>query len=881
MTDNHRPTAPIRLADYRPPAFLIDRVELQFDLDFAETLVSADLHFRRNPAAAGRPALRLDGEDLDLRAIALDGRPLAANEYATDPRGLTVAAVPDQGVLHTRVAIAPSRNTRLEGLYQSGEFLTTQCEAEGFRRITYFPDRPDVMARYTVTLNADRERFPVLLSNGNPKASGELGDGRHFARWVDPWPKPSYLFALVAGRLAHREDHFTTCEGRQVRLCIYAEDSAIGRCQHAMASLKRAMRWDELQFGRAYDLDVFNIVATFDFNMGAMENKGLNIFNAKGIVADPATATDADLAYVEAVVAHEYFHNWTGNRITCRDWFQLSLKEGLTVYRDQAFSADMGSRVVKRIDDVRRLRAVQFIEDAGPFAHPVRPSEYVEINNFYTATVYEKGAQVVRLYHTLLGHDGFRRGMDRYFERFDGQAVTVDDFRAAMAEANGRDLAFLLPWYSQAGTPELTVREHYDAARAHYRLDFSQHTAATPGQASKQPLPIPVRLQLYGANGAALPLRLIDEPAAVGEQRVLLLGTEAASFTFADMAEPPVPSLLQDFSAPVRLRFDEPAERYAFRLAHDQDPFNRWEASQTLAERLILKRYAGSALADQSELAIYADALERLLAADHRDPALIAECLDLPDEAYLAERLPSVDPLRLFAARRELGAWLGARFADRLLQLRRELAEPARGDYHAAATAARRLRGRALHLLMAADPGAHAPAAFEQFAQASTMTERMAALVALVHAGAETATPALKQFYREHQSDPLLIDKWLSVQATNPGPATLARVQALSEHPAFSWQNPNKVRALIGAFVQGNRPGFHAADGGGYRLLSAAVARLDRINPQIAARLLAAFNGWRRLEPGRQGQMRAELEQLAQLPGLSSDCAEIIQRALA
>ncbi len=881
MTRTDSPTAPIRLADYQPPAFLIDRVELQFDLDFAETLVSARLHFRRNPAASGKSPLRLFGEDLRLIELRLDGRKLTDGEYQQDEQGLLLADLPDQGVLGTRVAIAPKRNTRLEGLYQSGDFLTTQCEAEGFRRITYFPDRPDVMARYTVTLNADRERFPVLLSNGNPQASGELGDGRHFARWVDPWPKPSYLFALVAGRLAHREDHFTTCEGRRVRLRIYAEDSAIERCQHAMDSLKRAMRWDEQQFGRAYDLDVFNIVATFDFNMGAMENKGLNIFNAKGIVADPATATDADLAYVEAVVAHEYFHNWTGNRITCRDWFQLSLKEGLTVYRDQEFSADMGSRVVKRIDDVRRLRTVQFVEDAGPFAHPVRPSEYVEINNFYTATVYEKGAQVVRLYHTLLGHDGFRRGMDRYFERFDGQAVTVDDFRAAMAEANGRDLEFLRPWYTEAGTPEVRVSEHYDPARAEYRLDFSQHTPATPGQASKQPVPIPLRMQLYGADGAALPLRLLDEPVAAGEQRVLLLGSASASFTFADISEPPVPSLLQDFSAPVRLRFEEPARRAAFRLAHDQDPFNRWEAAQNLAERLILARYTGTALASQPELAIYAEALARLLSAEARDPALIAECLDLPDEAYLAERLQKVDPLTLFAARRALSAWLGTNFSERLQELRHELAVAAGGGYTAAATAARRLRGRALHLLMAADPAAYAPAALEQFEQAGTMTERLAALVALVHTGAETAAPALEHFYRQHRSDPLLIDKWLSVQASNPGPGTLARVQALSEHPAFSWQNPNKVRALIGAFVQANRPGFHAADGSGYQLLGQAVARLDRINPQIAARLLAAFNGWRRLEPTRQALMRTELSRLAQLPGRSSDCAEIIQRALA
>ena len=881
MPQSESPNAAVRLADYRPPVFLIDRVELQFDLDFHETEVASELHFRRNPAGSGLGPLWLDGEDLRLIEVRLDGRLLDRAEYQLDAHGLSILAPPEQGVLSTRVMIAPNRNTRLEGLYQSGDFLTTQCEAEGFRRITYFPDRPDVMARYAVTLRADRERFPVLLSNGNPQEQGEISGGRHFARWVDPWPKPCYLFALVAGRLASREAEFTTSEGRRVRLCIYAEERAIDRCQHAMASLQRAMRWDEQQFGRAYDLDVFNIVATFDFNMGAMENKGLNIFNAKGIVADPLTATDTDLAYVEAVVAHEYFHNWTGNRITCRDWFQLSLKEGLTVYRDQEFSADMGSRVVKRIDDVRRLRSVQFVEDSGPFAHPVRPDEYLQINNFYTTTIYEKGAQVVRLYHTLLGHDGFRRGMDRYFERFDGQAVTVDDFRAAMAEANGRNLDLLLPWYTQAGTPELSVSEHYDAARAEYRLDFSQRTPATPGQPHKQPLPIPVRMQLYRPDGQPLPLRLREESTALGTERVLLLTAAEQSFTFADIAAAPVPSLLQDFSAPVRLLFDEAAERLAFRLANDQDPFNRWQAAETLAERLILARYADRAYESQGELTIYASALERLLAAENSDPALVAECLDLPDEAELGERLSAVDPLALYAARRELAAWLGTRFAEPLQRLRQRLEPDARGGYTAAAAAARRLRGRALQLLMAADTAGHQKGALAQFEQAPTMTERLAALVALVHGDAAAAAGALARFYEEFKSDPLLIDKWLSVQASNPNPGTRERVLELCQHPAFRWQNPNKVRALIGAFVQTNRPGFHAADGSGYRLLGSAVARLDRINPQIAARLLAAFNGWRRLEPKRQALMQAQLVELSQQGALSRDCAEIIERALA
>lgn len=881
MTRTQPDRAPTRLADYQPPAFLIDQVALTFDLAFARTLVHSEIQFRRNPAAAAATPLRLHGEDLELLTIAIDGRALGDDEYAIAEGVLEIAKAPAAGVLSTQVAIAPNHNSRLQGLYQSGEFLTTQCEAEGFRRITYFADRPDVMARYTVTLRADPAQFPVLLSNGNPEASGVLADGRHYARWVDPWPKPSYLFALVAGRLAHIEDHYTTSEGRAVQLRIYAEGAAIGRCQHAMDSLKRAMRWDETEFGRSYDLDVFNIVATFDFNMGAMENKGLNIFNAKAIVADLATATDTDLAYVETVVAHEYFHNWTGNRITCRDWFQLSLKEGLTVYRDQEFSADMQSRAVKRIDIVRQLRALQFPEDAGPFAHPVRPDHYSEINNFYTSTVYEKGAQVVRLYRTLLGKDGFRRGMDEYFARHDGEAVTVDDFRRAMGAGNDRDLDFLLPWYTQAGTPQVQVSEHFDAATSRYRLDFRQHTDATPGQADKVPLPIPLRMQLYDAAAAVLPLQLAGEATAVADSRVLLLTKSQQSFEFVGVHAAPVPSLLQDFSAPVALHFAESAERLAFRLAHDRDSFNRWEAAQKLAARLIYAAYAGVALEAQDELVIFGDACARLLAEPKTDPALVAECLDLPDEITLAEQLLDLDPLRLHGAREALSAWLGRRLSAALIERREQLGSSAAGAYAATAVAARRLRGRALQLLMAADAGANGEAAIEQYHSANTMTERMAALVAALHHGVPGAEAIAEQFYRQHAEDPLLVDKWLALQASNPQAGTLQRVRALIVHPAFHWRNPNKVRALIGGFARGNQPGFHAADGSGYRLVAEAVATLDALNPQIAARMVAVFNGWRRLEGGRQALMRLELQYLAAVPELSPGTGEIVSRALA
>ncbi len=881
MPDATVERTPIRLCDYQPPAFLVERLELVFDLDFAATQVSAELHFRRNPARPEREPLRLQGEDLELLQIRLDGRPLAAERYRQTTTDLQVDEVSDQGVLSTVVRIRPNQNTRLEGLYQSAAFLTTQCEAEGFRRITFMADRPDVMARYAVTLRADRERFPVLLCNGNPVECGDLEGGRHFARWIDPWPKPSYLFALVAGRLAHIEDHLRTMEGREVTLRIYAEDSAIGRCQHAMDCLKRSMRWDEEKFGRAYDLDVFNIVATFDFNMGAMENKGLNIFNAKGIVADPDTATDADLAYVEAVVAHEYFHNWTGNRITCRDWFQLSLKEGLTVYRDQEFSSDMGSRAVKRIDDVRALRAFQFPEDSGPFAHPVRPEQYVEINNFYTATVYEKGAQVVRLYRTLLGEAGFRRGMDLYFERHDGQAVTVDDFRRAMADANGRDLEFLLPWYTQAGTPQLHANAQYDAGAQRYRLDFRQHTPMTPGQSEKQPVPIPVRLSLYTSDGQPLPLRLSGEAIAAGDQRVFLIDQYESTLSFEDVPSAPVASLLQDFSAPVQLHFEQDAAALAFRVAHDRDPFNRWEASQQIAERLLLARYGGAEYDTLTELAVFGDACAQLLCDPHIDPALVAECLELPDEAYLGDRIEALDPVRLNSARRELAVWLGRRLREALVARRDALVHAAQAGYAAVPCAARRLRGRALHLLMAADAAAFAEQAEQQYMLATTMTERMVALVLLMHNACPGAQQLAEQFYQRHADNPLLVDKWLGLQASNPQAGTLERVHALTEHPAFSWRNPNKVRALIGTFARGNRARFHQDGGAGYRLLGSAVATLDAINPQIAARTVAVFNGWRRLEPLRQAQMRSELERLAAMPALSPDTTEIVTRALA
>jgi aminopeptidase N len=864
------PARPVRLVDYRPPAWLVDEVALELDLDFARTTVHARLVLRRNPDHA-TPRLRLDGVALDIAAL------------DRDAEGLTLAVAAERVVLETVVRIAPDANTALEGLYRSGEFLLTQCEAEGFRHITFFPDRPDVLARYTVTLRGDRERFPVLLANGNPDGAGALPDGRHWARWRDPFPKPCYLFAIVAGRLALLEDRFTTAEGRSVALRLWADEPAIARCAHAMECIKRAMAWDERAYGRSYDLDVFNVVATLDFNMGAMENKGLNIFNAKYIVADVETATDDDFAHVESVIGHEYFHNWTGNRVTCRDWFQLSLKEGLTVFRDQQFSADMGSPAHKRIEDVRMLRAVQFAEDAGPFAHPVRPDSYLEINNFYTATVYEKGAEVVRMLHTLLGAEAFRRGTDLYFARHDGQAVTIEDFRAALADASGIDLSRFARWYVQAGTPQLRAEGRWNAERRSYSLTLSQQTPATPGQLVKQPVPIPVRLMLYAPDGAPVALRLAGEPAtAAAEQRVLVLDEALRTFELVDVPAAPVPSLLQGFSAPVQLARETTPDELQFLARHDRDAFNRWEAIQKLGENAVLAGLRDAISGARSEwFAALLPALSALLADPASDAGLVAECLVLPDEAYLAERTAPYDPAALHEAREAVRVALATALAPALRAVHEALShdDPLRRD--GAAMARRRLRNGCLALLVRGDARAHAPLARAQYAAARNMTDRIAALTALVHNGVDGAQALAEAFLQRWRDDALVVDKWLTLQATNPLAGTLERVHGLVEHPAFTWRNPNKVRALIGAFARGNRPGFHRVDGAGYRLVGEAVRTLDAVNPQVAARLAATFNAWRKLEPVREGLMRIELERLAATPGLSNDVREIVARALA
>jgi aminopeptidase N len=869
------------LRDYRTPAWRVTEIALEFDLDPADTVVNARLTLEQDTADA---ELRLDLEALELLDVRVDGRALAADAYRLDARSLTLPGLHDRAVVETRVRIRPERNTALQGLYRSGApdsgFLLTQCEAEGFRHITPFPDRPDVLARYTVTLRADKACYPLLLANGNADGAGELADGRHWARFVDPHPKPSYLFALVAGRLESIEDAFTTSEGRQVRLCIHAETDAIGRCGWAMQCLKMAMRWDEQRFGRCYDLDVFHIVATHDFTMGAMENKGLNIFNAKYLLADPEHATDDDYRHVLAVVGHEYFHNWSGNRVTCRDWFQLCLKEGLTVYREQEFESDLASRTLRRIDDVRTLWRAQFSEDAGPLAHPARPDRYSEINNFYTATVYEKGAEITRMLSLVLGRDGFRRGLDLYFERHDGRAATVEDFLVALGEANRCDLSPWLAWYAQAGTPELRVEEHYDTQTRCFELRLSQHTAPTPGQPRKQALPIPVALALFDRDGRALPLHLdgesATEPAAF--ERVLLLDAASATWRFTGIAAAPVASVLRGYSAPVRLLQPSDSAALALRIGHDSDGFNRWFAADVLARRAFAATLAGEP-ADEL-LATWSGCLGKALAEPAIDPALAAQMLTIADADSLTDGLSDIDPDAVYQARARIEHALAIALAQPLLEKYHSLSAGDHGAIDLAAQARRRLRNICLAALCRADR-AQLRLAQAHYAEARCLTDRLAALAVLLNLHADSADALLQDFAQRHRDDALVLDKWFALQAAVADPQTAERVQALCAHAAFRWTNPNNVYSLLGAFAQRNPRAFHRVDGAGYRLVADAVLKLDAITPQVAARLATAFGAWRRYEPLRRALMQRELERIGARSGLSTDLADIVRRSLA
>ena len=876
--------AAIRREDYRPPAFLVDTVELWFDLHPSATEVRARLAVRRNPAGPGGP-LRLDGGPLELLEIALDGAPLSAERHAIGADGaLTVTGTPDGPfVLETRVRIAPDRNSELSGLYTSGGNFYTQCEAEGFRRITFFPDRPDVMSRYTVTITADRASVPVMLSNGNPDGSGDAGGGRHWVRWIDPHPKPSYLFALVAGDLVNVHETFVTRSGRKVALNIWVRRGDEDRCGHAMDSLVRSMRWDEEVFGLEYDLDVFNIAAVADFNMGAMENKGLNVFNTKYVLASADTATDGDWQGIETVIAHEYFHNWTGNRVTCRDWFQLSLKEGLTVFRDQEFSADMGSRAVKRIRDVRGLRAAQFPEDAGPMAHPVRPDSYIEIDNFYTPTVYQKGAEVVRLIHTRIGAEAFRRGMDLYIARNDNQAVTIEDFVAAMQDASGIDLSAFAHWYAQAGTPELTAEDRYDPATRRYELTLRQSTPPTPGQKAKRPLPIPVAMGLIGPNGHPLPARLAGEDGAAaqdGGTRLLLLEQAEQRFVFEEVPAPPVPSLLRGFSAPVRLK-GIARDRLRFLAVHDTDPFVRWDSGQQYATALILDLVAahrrGEPLGFDEALA---EAVRTTLAGAEADPAFAAEVLGLPGEGVIADQMATADPEAIHLVREHLRAGIGRRCARELRAAYDALADAGPYRVDGRSIGRRSLRNACLGYLAAAG-GEGVALAAAQYRAAANMTDRLAALMLLSDTQDPARDAALADFHARWRGDDLVLDKWFSIQAMSARADTLAQVRALYAHPDFDLRNPNRARSLIGAFAAGNPRWFHDAGGEGYRFLADAVIALDPINGATAARLVGPLGLWRRQAPERAALMKRELGRVLALPGLSRGTYEKVSKALA
>ncbi|MGZ8320784.1 MAG: aminopeptidase N [Telluria sp.] len=867
--------------DYTPPTYLVDTVELGFDLDPETTIVASRLTMRRNPDSTVG-GIELHGQNLQLVALRMNGKALAEGDYRISGNILRIAKAPDEVTLEIETLTSPVQNTTLNGLYVSNGNFFTQCEAEGFRAITYFPDRPDVMAKFTVMLRADKKKYPVLLSNGNLVEEGDLPGGRHFAKWEDPFKKPSYLFALVAARLVCQEETFRLMDGRDALLQVWVEDGNLDKTDYAMQSLKNSIRWDEERFGLELDLDRFMIVAVSDFNMGAMENKGLNIFNTKFVLANSRVATDVDYAGIEAVVGHEYFHNWTGNRVTCRDWFQLSLKEGLTVFRDQEFSADMigtdSGRAVTRIEQVRTLRQAQFPEDAGPMAHPVRPDSFVEINNFYTVTVYEKGAEVVRMYQTLLGRDGFRKGMDLYFERHDEQAVECDDFRAAMSDANGRDLAQFERWYSQAGTPVVTARGKYDAKLQTFELTLSQSCPATPGQPKKLPFHIPVAVGLLDAGGKDLPLTVAGKEH--GATAVLELLEQSQVFRFTGVKEEPTPSILRDFSAPVVLDYPYTDDALLHLFSHDSDPVNRWEAGQRLAMERLLK--LATAAASGAELSLddtFVEAMRKILADETLDSAFRENALVLPSETMVAEAMDVVNPQAIHRARQFMRKEIGARLRDDLHAQYEANLTPGEYSPDAISAGKRGLKNLALAYLCAAPDARATVLAQRQFDQAGNMTDRVAALMALIHSEAAGAADALERFYAEFDHEALVIDKWFAMQAAAPA-THVGAVRALMKQPAFTLKNPNRARSLIFNFCNGNPAQFHAPDGSGYAYWAEQVMALDKLNPQVASRLARSMDRWRRYAPELQAQMKTALQKVQAAPELSNDVTEVISKAL-
>jgi len=881
----------IYLKDYTAPNYRFAQVLLDFDLGEEITVVGNTISVQPTVPAGDdvspRPPLFLHGDpSVELAGIEVDGESLAESAYLVTPKGLTITDPPSSNFkLKITTKIKPQENTKLEGLYKSSGNFCTQCEAEGFRRITFYQDRPDVMSQFTTKITADKSRYPVMLSNGNLVDSGETDDGKHFTVWEDPFPKPSYLFALVAGSLGMIEDTFTTKTGRKVALRIYVEKHNLDKADWAMVSLVKAMKWDEDVFGLEYDLDLFNIVAVDDFNMGAMENKSLNIFNSRLVLATPTTATDTDYSNIEGVVAHEYFHNWTGNRVTCRDWFQLSLKEGLTVYRDQEFSADMNSRGVKRISDVAKLRMAQFPEDSGPMAHPIRPESYIKMDNFYTVTVYEKGAEVVRMYETLLGKDGFRKGMDLYFQRHDGQAVTCDDFFAAMADANNADLSAFERWYSQAGTPQLDVKTKYDASAKTFTLTCTQTVPDTPGQTQKKPMLVPIAVGLLARDGTDMELTLEGEDDAKGETtKVLRLSEASQTFQFTKVEEEPVPSILRNYSAPVRLTTDLTQEDLIFIMAHDSNAFNRWEAGQTLTRSLLLDLVAKAGrnepLVMDTKIVEAMRNIINLAKEDGSDKAFIARAMALPSEGELSELVSPADPDVIHAARdfvlktlvRELRSELEWTLKDN---------DADKYERDGAARAARTLKNLCLGLLSHLEDQDVDADTFLRFKSADNMTDQISALAALSGRSDCTArVEAIDMFYEQWKHDPLIMNKWLGLQAGAALPNNVENVRRLTEHPAFDIKNPNKCYSLVGGFVGGTPTNFHAADGSGYEFLGDMVLKIDEFNGQVAARMVGGFTRWRKYDPKRQELMKAQLERIVKTKGLSENVFEIVSKSL-
>ncbi len=872
------------LKDYRPPTYLVDHADLYFDLNETETIVRAVLKMRRNDESGEENApLILDGEKMELLSVHMDDRPLDPAEYRVTENTLEVFNAPETFTLATKTRIKPQENTSLDGLYRSQEMFCTQCESHGFRKITYYPDRPDVMAKFTCTIEADRKRYPVLLSNGNPTARGMTGEDRHWVKWEDPFRKPSYLFALVAGDLVRLADSYTTVSGRAVSLEIYVEAANADKCDHAMASLKKAMAWDEEKYGREYDLDIYMIVAVNDFNAGAMENKGLNIFNSIYVLARPETATDSDFLAIEAVIAHEYFHNWTGNRVTLKNWFQLSLKEGLTVFRDQCFTADMTSPSVKRITDVTKLRINQFPEDAGPMAHPVRPESYIEMNNFYTMTVYEKGAEVIRMIHTILGEEGFRRGMDLYFERFDGMAVTTEDFVRTMEDANDADLSRFSRWYAVAGTPAVTMTCSHDPREKSFTLTFTQECPPTPGQEEKPPLHIPVSAALLSPSGSPLPLRLQGEDAPGGTSRMLHLLEKETTFRFMDVPEKPVPSVLRNFSAPVKLSAGYTPEELLFLFANDPDPFNRWDSGQTLFADTINGLVANLARTEPLTLDdAFIRGFGKTLINSSLDKTFIARALTLPSEIEMGDMSAApVDVDGIHHAREFILKRVGSELHDQFLGIYRDNHDTGPVSRDSDAVSRRALKNLALFYLGKSGAPGSEELIFSAFESANNMTDELAAFTILAGMENDMRERAVAMFHEKWKENVLVLDKWFATQAAARLEGTLSTVKNLMNHPAFSIRNPNKIRALIGTFCASNPWCFHDAGGEGYRFLGDRVITLNALNPQIAARLTGQFNRWKRYDENRRTLMKAELTRILEQPDLSPNVFEIASKALA